>query len=36
MRFKIKDAIVQAIIESMEKTDIAEIADVKKIADNID
>lgn len=36
MRFKIKDAIVQAIIESMEKTDIAEIADVKKLADNID
>lgn len=36
MKFKIKDSIVQSVIEAMEKTDIVEIADVKKIADNID
>ena len=36
MKFKMKDIIVQSVIDAMETTSIVEIADVKKLADNID
>jgi hypothetical protein len=36
MKYKMKDVIVEQIIDVLKTTEICEIADIKKIGDNVD
>jgi hypothetical protein len=36
MKYKMKDVIVEQIIDILKTTKICEIADIKKIGDNVD